>query len=482
MKIMNKDIRNSNLFKDMNVLSINPINNGGYLAICNSKDNNYEKVVFKIQTEQHRRVFIQELENWCYIRSFPYVLPILDFGFYDGLYYIVMPYCNIEDKGISNVRDVIYNSSNTVQENITLFYKIMLILDEIKSKCPDFVHGDLKPENFLFMHNMDTIFITDFGSSKVFGKKENKDDTTYPYKAPELWKESRYYTESADVYALGIILFELLFKKHPISNDKKHHDMAEWIRLYCNYDKAFDISDKERMDYKDIIEVIDKCLENQPEKRPTIHELTKIIGLLIDDKIKENVITNFKIYKELTSFVFGKIVLSDNNVLKKFIQIQEYRKAIDIINNKNIPVKSFYTHLAFGIWYDEIGEGDKSFEHLLSAMHLSKSTEDLIIAMNNIALVFKHAGQYEISQSIYFDILSYTATLDSPNFISNIATIYIDKGDYDYAEKLLNNALRINPESEIIWRNLLNIYEKKGDKKKMEYAFICLDILDKKYI
>lgn len=90
-------------------------------------------------------------------------------------------------------------------------------------------HRDLKPENFLFADNTpeSEIKLIDFGLSKRFGSdggsKENikiKLQTivgTPYYVAPEVLKGA--YTNSCDIWSLGIILFIFLCGYPPFEGD-----------------------------------------------------------------------------------------------------------------------------------------------------------------------------------------------------------------------------------------------------------------------
>lgn len=85
---------------------------------------------------------------------------------------------------------------------------------EVIAYCHSFgvIHCDLKPENVLFVEkNGWEIKIIDFGLSKVRRKHEwlSKIGGTPYYVAPECLKKR--YTDSVDMYAIGIMTFELLY-------------------------------------------------------------------------------------------------------------------------------------------------------------------------------------------------------------------------------------------------------------------------------
>jgi len=92
------------------------------------------------------------------------------------------------------------------------------------------IHRDLKPENILF-HN-GRIKITDFGFCKKLKGTEDMADSMVGspmYMAPECLMGEPYNT-SADIYSLGVILYEMLYGFYPFQGS----NIPELIREIKN--------------------------------------------------------------------------------------------------------------------------------------------------------------------------------------------------------------------------------------------------------
>ncbi|KAJ0410610.1 hypothetical protein ATCC90586_009091 [Pythium insidiosum] len=93
------------------------------------------------------------------------------------------------------------------------------------------VHRDIKPENLLLSEQGD-LLLADFGWSSANVTSANRRETlcgTLDYLSPEMIRGERY-DESVDIWALGIIMFELLVGKPPFeapSQDETVHRITD---------------------------------------------------------------------------------------------------------------------------------------------------------------------------------------------------------------------------------------------------------------
>jgi serine/threonine protein kinase len=100
-------------------------------------------------------------------------------------------------------------------EEVTKFYAIQIIDAVRYLHNKDIIHRDLKLENLLVKSN-GYLYLIDYGLSKRLYKDQSTGSFcgTADYMAPEILNEGSY-NKSVDLWAIGIMLYELLFGMNP---------------------------------------------------------------------------------------------------------------------------------------------------------------------------------------------------------------------------------------------------------------------------
>ena len=173
----------------------------------------------------------------------PHVCEILDLGEQDGLIYIVMEW--IDGEPLSQLA-----RSARQKGGVPILIALRLVLNaalglhaahELKDENGELiglVHRDVSPQNILVTYD-GVVKIVDFGVAKASTELANaatKDGQLkgkVPFMSPEqaLGQEIDRRT---DVFALGIVLFQLIAAKHPFRGD---NDMIT-LRRICDPDPA----------------------------------------------------------------------------------------------------------------------------------------------------------------------------------------------------------------------------------------------------
>lgn len=110
-----------------------------------------------------------------------------------------------------------YITENDIPENIARNWFTQIVSAVEYCHRRGIVHRDLKLENILFTES-NQIKICDFGLSNTVNAEDDPLSTycgSKTYAAPELFKGKPYIGRPVDIWALGIILFTLLFGRFP---------------------------------------------------------------------------------------------------------------------------------------------------------------------------------------------------------------------------------------------------------------------------
>ena len=125
------------------------------------------------------------------------------------------------------------------------------------------IHRDIKPENVMIASDGDEVKIMDFGLARVEAETrmtvEGRVMGTWAYMAPEQVQGQRP-KPSTDVYAIGIMLFEMLAGQSPFPEDgdlSYHHVNTVPPRLG---DVAPEVT-------ASLSSVVEKCLAKDPDER-----------------------------------------------------------------------------------------------------------------------------------------------------------------------------------------------------------------------
>jgi len=145
------------------------------------------------------------------------------------------------------------------------------------------LHLDLKPANLLLTREW-RVKIADFGLSQL--KNKSKGTVTDPkiatggtplYMPPEMFKLKPEITEKCDVYAFGVILWQLLTEKVPFEGKfTQTHQLVEAVTRGERPAIPNNTPKKLR-------ELIEQCWHQNPEKRPTFQQI-------LDSKIFDDIV------------------------------------------------------------------------------------------------------------------------------------------------------------------------------------------------
>ncbi len=142
----------------------------------------------------------------------------------------------------------------------------------------DIVHRDLKPGNIFLDEDTQVIKIGDYGLSKFISTSRRSGQTesvgTFHYMAPEIGRG--VYGKEIDIYALGIILFEILTGDVPFDGESTQEIIMKHLTDTPNVDRV-------PAGFRDVIR---KALQKDPELR--YHDVPEMLADMPWPEVAEN--------------------------------------------------------------------------------------------------------------------------------------------------------------------------------------------------
>ena len=244
-----------------------PIGRGGMATIYRGQDLRMDRTVaIKVLREVYNTdpKFVARFQREAKAASalhHPNIVEVYDYGQSDGNYYIVMELVKGTDlRGYLRSRGVL-----DVDRSVIIAHDVALALAAAHRRR--IVHRDIKPQNILVGHD-GSIKLTDFGIVSVYQDINARRLTTtgmtlgtVQYYAPEQ-ALGEIVSPAADVYELGIVMYEMLTGHIPFDGDSPVLVAMQHIQEAPIPPSQFNPSIPAALE-----EIILRCLEKAPEKR-----------------------------------------------------------------------------------------------------------------------------------------------------------------------------------------------------------------------
>lgn len=221
---------------------------GGFGCVHECKAQDESTAVVKLIPKApgaSRELLFEELSGLCNI------IPILDRGEWENYYVLVMP------RAEESLRQHLEKAGGqlTLDEAVAVLTDVAEALASLEG---DVVHRDIKPENVLLYENH--WCLADFGIAR-YAEATTAPDTrkfamTPSYAAPERWRGERA-TNATDVYAFGVMAFELLYGALPFPGpDLREQHLNQPPPVVSGYPPT-------------IVSLVNECLFKASASRPT---------------------------------------------------------------------------------------------------------------------------------------------------------------------------------------------------------------------
>jgi serine/threonine-protein kinase len=244
----------------------------------------------KILHREHsvREDFVQRFFNEARavnVIDHPALVQIWDFGqTADGTAYMVMEFLRGESLGKRIKRD----GTLPIAEALDITRQIASALSAVHER--GIVHRDLKPDNIMLVPNADGSGrllpkLLDFGIAKLMEGKQPGDVQTRTdavlgtpaYMSPEQCRGANRVDGRADVYSLGVMLYEMLGGRRPFVAEGSGAVFGMHM-----YEEPMPLRERAPHIPEGVAALVHRLLVKDRNLRPTASETTQLIGQLLD--------------------------------------------------------------------------------------------------------------------------------------------------------------------------------------------------------
>jgi serine/threonine protein kinase/tetratricopeptide (TPR) repeat protein len=209
---------------------------GGMATVYLAEDFKHDRhVALKVLREDlsaslGKERFVREVKVAAALQH-PHILPLYDSGEADGLLFYVMPFVD----GQSLREKLVKEGELSVNDAVRVLRDVADALSEAHKH--GVVHRDLKPENVMLRGRH--ALVTDFGVAKALSDATGAHSLTTAgialgtptYMSPEQATADPHLDQRADIYAFGVIAYELLTGRPPFSGSSPQQTLAAHVTV-----------------------------------------------------------------------------------------------------------------------------------------------------------------------------------------------------------------------------------------------------------
>ena len=179
-------------------------------------------------------------------------------------------------------------SKIAITTKLSIMHDVSLALSYLHTRRPAVIHRDLSSNNVLLTGHL-VAKISDLGTAKMIradSKQTKSRLTTAPgtlhFMPPEaLDEEDPSYGTPVDVFSFGGIALHLFSEKWPTpSGHKKRDPITKKMISLSEVERRQQYLDKMTMEKAVLKEMVMRCLDDDPDERPQIQEVSKMIKSL----------------------------------------------------------------------------------------------------------------------------------------------------------------------------------------------------------
>jgi len=443
-----------------------------YLVYSHENKDVYALKTFRdeyLKDAETRELFRKEASVWADLERHPYLVRAYFAEEVAGRLYIAMEYIAPDEEELNSLECYLARRPPNLAQSLRWSIQFCYGMEYAYSRgirC----HRDIKPANIMI--SMDkTVKISDFGLAGVLGSAraisgirlgvqqgrvglstmEGKGFGTPTHMPPEQFTNAKDCDERSDIYAFGIVLYQLAMGGElpflaPLPRDNSEEEMRRFWRAMHRLHSESPVP---RLN-SPLFPIIQHCLEKEPSKRyQTFKELRAVLEPLLKRQTGE------AIKPPKTTELEASELSNKGTTLKNVGRVDEaiatLKRAIEL------DPSHANAHSNLGLAYYERGWIDQAMAEFKRAIELNPSH---VYAHSNLGVAYYSKGWMD--QAITEFKRAIELDPSHANAHSNLGNAYARKGWMDQAITEFKRAIELNPSHADPHFNLGNAYKRKG--------------------
>ncbi|XP_077094250.1 uncharacterized protein LOC143746269 [Siphateles boraxobius] len=190
----------------------------------------------------------------------PYVIQLYDWFEHPRKFTLIMEF----PEPCESLLDFITRHNPDVCETVARVFMPQAVLAVQHCIEHGVFHNDIHAQNFLLKRNSLDLKLIDFGCGQLFSSEGYESDVYFgrqDHCPPEVFTEPRFHAVPANVWALGVMLYEMVNASRPF---RSRTEVIEAKVTFQNSNLSRECSD-----------LISQCLARDPTKRPTLEQMSQ---------------------------------------------------------------------------------------------------------------------------------------------------------------------------------------------------------------
>lgn len=239
---------------------IRSLDEGGMGVVFLARDTKLGRLVaikFVKDPSRHASRLLDEAQATAGIKH-PNIITIYDIDEFDDHLYLVLEY--VEGRTLRQILSENAKNNCQMAEGLALNIVTQVVRGLVAAHERGIVHRDLKPENVMLLDS-GQIKVLDFGIATRMDQSLFERTGTRLYMSPEQWRGENV-DGRADIWSVGLLLFELLLGKHPL--EPLSESLFEGI---ASLDEQMPTLTTWRPNLVTIGAIVNRCLQKRPDNR-----------------------------------------------------------------------------------------------------------------------------------------------------------------------------------------------------------------------